>query len=73
MRYMILIKNDPKSEDGMPSPAALEAMSNYNKSLLDAGVLLAVEGLSGSSHGARISVTKGTTIVTDGPFTEAKR
>ena len=70
MRYMMMIKNDPESEDGMPPPDAFAAMTNYNKRLLDAGVLLALDGLT--SSGKRMTFAKGKHIVRDGPFAEAK-
>lgn len=72
MRYMIIMNNDPKAEQQSPSPELFTAMSNYNKQLLDAGVLRALEGLSNSGHDARVTVAKGKHTVTDGPFTEAK-
>lgn len=72
MRYMIILKNDPKTEQKMPTPELFEAMSNYNKALFDAGVLRALEGLSNSDHDAQVTAAKGKHTVTDGPFTEAK-
>jgi hypothetical protein len=72
MRFMIIIKNDPKSEDQMPGPEVFQAMGAYNQSLVDAGILLAAEGLSGSKDGAIVGVAKGKHVVKDGPFTEAK-
>jgi hypothetical protein len=39
---------------------------------MKAGWLLAVEGCLPSAKGARVSQSKGTVIVTDGPFTETK-
>jgi hypothetical protein len=44
----------------------------FNKSLEKAGVLLAMDGLTPPSAGARISFNDGKATVTDGPFTEAK-
>ena len=52
MRFMIIIKNEPTSEDQMPPPEVFEAMGNYNQSLVDAGILLAAEGLTSSKDGA---------------------
>ncbi len=72
MRYMIIVKNDPKSEQEMPGPELFEAMDKYNKSLVDAGILLAAEGLAGSDKGAIVSFEDGRFTVTDGPFTEAR-
>ena len=72
MRYMIIVKNDPKSENRMPDPAVFEAMGTFNQSLVDAGILLAAEGLTPSKDGAQVTNKAGKMSVKDGPFTEAK-
>ena len=72
MRFMIIIKNEPTSEDQMPPPEVFEAMGNYNQSLVDAGILLAAEGLTSSKDGAIVTFAKDKQTVKDGPFTEAK-
>jgi len=56
----------------MPSEALLTEMGKYNEELVNAGVMLAGEGLHPSSKGARVNSTKGKIKVTDGPFTETK-
>ena len=48
------------------------AMAKFNQSLIQAGVLLALDGLHPASKGARVTLASGKTTVTDGPFTEAK-
>lgn len=73
MRFMVMIKADQNSEAGvMPSEAELSAMGKYNEELVNAGVLLAGEGLHPSSKGARVRFTGGKPTVIDGPFAEAK-
>jgi hypothetical protein len=75
MRFMMLMipKGYEKAVPGtMPDPKAVEAMMAYNRSLADAGVLLALDGLHPPSVGARISFATGKPVVTDGPFAEAK-
>ena len=51
-------------------------MTRYNRTLKEAGVLLALDGLHPPAMGARVSFSggaKGTrSTVVDGPFTEAK-
>jgi hypothetical protein len=47
-------------------------MQQYNEELAKAGILLAAEGLSPSSKGARVKFSGDKRIVIDGPFTEAK-
>lgn len=73
MRFMILIKATADSEAGqLPSAELLEAMGRYNQELIDAGVLLAGDGLRPSRDGARVRFAGGTHVVTDGPFIETK-
>jgi hypothetical protein len=73
MRFMILVKANADSEAGkMPDTKILEAMGKFNEELVNAGVMLAGEGLKPSKDGARIQFTDGKVHVTDGPFTETK-
>jgi hypothetical protein len=72
MRYMIIVKNDPESENIMPEPELFEAMGKFNQELVDAGILLAADGLSQSKDGALVTYKGGKHVVKDGPFTEAK-
>src|SRR6202012_3856711 len=75
MRFMMIVipkGYESAAPDAMPSVEAVEKMAEYNKSLQQAGVLLALDGLFPPSTGARISYTDGKATVTDGPFAEAK-
>jgi hypothetical protein len=73
MRFMMLIKANEESEAGvMPSQELLDQMENYNQELVEAGVMLAGEGLHPSSKGARVKFSGDKRTVVDGPFTEAK-
>ena len=63
MRFMIMV---------MPAAPDAAKMTQYNKALQRAGVLLAHDGLFPPSTGARISYTDGKATVTDGPFAEAE-
>jgi hypothetical protein len=56
----------------VPELKAMEAMGKYNDQLQKAGVLLALDGLTPPSMGARVTFKSGKSKVTDGPFTEAK-
>jgi hypothetical protein len=70
---MILLKADKNTEAGvMPSEKLLADMSKYNEELLNAGVLLAGEGLHPSSKGARVKFSDGKRTVIEGPFPEVK-
>ena len=73
MRFMVIVKATKESEAGtLPSPEALVAMQEYNEELVKAGILLAAEGLTASSKGARVKFSGETLTVVDGPFAEAK-
>jgi hypothetical protein len=73
MRFMILVKANKDSEAGvMPSEEMLTAMGRFNEELVNAGVMLAGEGLQPSSKGARVKFSGGKPAVTDGPFAETK-
>lgn len=69
MRFMILIKADQHTEAGvMPSEELLAAMLKYNEALVQAGVMLAGEGLHPSSKGARVRFSGDRCSVIAGPF-----
>lgn len=73
MRFMIIGKATQESEAGtFPKPEAIAAMQAYNEELVKAGILLAAEGLSPSSKGARVKFSGDKRIVIDGPFAETK-
>ena len=73
MRVVVLIKADASSEAGiLPDEKLLADMGRFNEELVDAGVMLAGEGLRPSSDGKRVRLTAGKPRVIDGPFTETK-
>lgn len=73
MRVVVLIKANEKTEAGvMPSQQLLAEMGKFNEELVNAGVMLAGEGLHPSVKGARVKCTKGKYLVTDGPFIETR-
>jgi hypothetical protein len=73
MRFMILVKANKDTEAGiMPSTDVLAKMGKYNEELVKAGVMLAGEGLTPSSKGARVKFEGTKRTVTDGPFAETK-
>ncbi|HJU06825.1 MAG TPA: YciI family protein [Nitrospiraceae bacterium] len=70
---MILVKATKNSEAGMlPDEKLLTAMGKYNEELVNAGVMLAGEGLQPSSKGARVRFSGNKRTVIDGPFSETK-
>jgi hypothetical protein len=73
MRFMVIVPANAESEAGvLPGPEVLAEMGKYNEELVNAGVMLAGEGLHPSSKGARVRFSGGERTVIDGPFTESK-
>lgn len=73
MRVMVIVKATQDSEAGkLPSEKLLTDMGKFNEELVNAGVMLAGEGLQPSSKGKRVSFGKRGRSVVDGPFTETK-
>ena len=73
MRFIMMIKGDASTEAGaMPSERDVETMQKYNQELIDAGAMLAGEGLHPSSRGARVKFHGGKPTVTVGPLGDPK-
>jgi hypothetical protein len=73
MRVMVIVKATKDSEAGhMPTTELLEAMGKYNQELVNAGIMLAGDGLKPSSQGKRIAFDGPSRTVIDGPFAETK-
>jgi hypothetical protein len=71
MRVMVMVKATAESEAGiMPSTELLEAMGKYNDELVNAGILLAGEGLKPSSLRKRVAFEGVSRTVVDGPFAQ---
>lgn len=73
MLFMLIVKASKNSEEGnLPSETLMEAMSDYNKKLVEAGVRVMAKGIHPSSNGIRISYTTPgeKPVVTEGPFKE---
>jgi hypothetical protein len=70
---MIMVKATKDSEAGvLPDEKLLTEMGKFNEELVQAGVMLAGEGLQPSSKGVRVKFSGNTRTVTDGPFAETK-
>src|SRR5262249_10489780 len=73
MRVMVIVKANKDSEAGvLPSTEMLTKVGKYNERLVQAGVMLAGEGLKSSAKGKRVKFSGGARLVTDGPFAETK-
>ncbi|MBB3226519.1 hypothetical protein FHW69_001109 [Luteibacter sp. Sphag1AF] len=72
-RFAILLKADEASErDVNPGSAVLSAMERANRQGVEAGFLLAGEGLKSSASARRVRFTRGEATLIDGPFAEMK-
>jgi hypothetical protein len=70
---MVMGKANEGTERGADmDPAALDAMSRFNEDLINAGVLVALGGLTPSSSGRRVIPQGDGVTVVDGPFAETK-
>ena len=73
MHYMMILKASADCEAGKkPSEDILSAIRNYTQELRKAGALVELSRLHPSSKGARVKLSGGNAIVTDGPFAETK-
>ena len=76
MRVMVLVKATKDSEAGLKPSAEtsemFEAMGKFNEELVNAGVMLAGDGLKPSSQGKRVAFDGPSRTVIDGPFAETR-
>jgi hypothetical protein len=73
MRVMVFVPGNNESEAGvMPSTELIAQMTKFNEELVKAGVMLAGEGLTPTSKGAKVRFEGKKRTVIDGPFAEAK-
>jgi hypothetical protein len=73
MRVMVIIKANEHSEAGvMPSETLLTEMGKFNEELVNAGIMIAGDGLHPSSRGKRVVFEGNEKTVVDGPFAETK-
>ena len=72
MRFILMGMATKESEAGKPpTPEEFAAMQRYNEELAKAGILLAAEGLTPTSKGARVKFSGDKRTVIDGPFTSS--
>jgi len=74
MKVLVLGKATERSESGeLGSPDEFAAMDKFNQQLVEAGVVLAADGLQPTSKGKRVAFdADGNYRVIDGPFAETK-
>jgi len=70
---MLLVKATKASEAGtLPSEAQLAEMGRFNEELVNAGAMLAGEGLHASAKGARVRFSGRKPTVVPGPFPDTE-
>jgi hypothetical protein len=78
MKYLIMIWHNPKSRaiwEGFSDAERAEGWRAYaelNESLAVSGEIVVSEALADPSQGRRVPAAEGQSLVTDGPFPEAK-
>lgn len=73
MRFILMGMATQETEGATPPTAEqFAAMQAYNEELVKKGILLAAEGLTPTSKGARVKFSGEQRTVIDGPFTESK-
>ena len=73
MRFALLVKASPESEAGvLPAPAEVEEIRKFNDQMIEAGILLAADGLKPTSIATRVTFKQRKPTVLEGPFAEAK-
>ena len=73
MKYMLIMRSTQAAVDASAEvdfEEIINAMGRYNEALMNAGVLLAGEGLSDADEGFVVDFDAETPIVTDGPYGE---
>lgn len=73
MRYMFIVKGSENLAESGPPPAALfEAIGRLTEEAVKEGKMVSFGGLKPTASGARVRLTNGKLVTTDGPFTESK-
>jgi hypothetical protein len=70
MRFMMLVKSAENA--GLPPKALMTAIAKLGEEATRAGAMVETGGLLPSAMGARVRLTAGKLIATDGPFAESK-
>ncbi|QEO15222.1 YciI family protein [Agromyces intestinalis] len=74
-KYMLIMRADEtgvRAYEQIPFEQVIEAMGRYNEQMMNAGVLIAGEGLSDASEGFVVDFSGEEPLVTDGPYGEIR-
>jgi hypothetical protein len=72
MRFMIMVKEGETPQNRPPTSEEIAKMGKFNEEMIDAGIVLVMEGLHPSKFGAKVKFGRGSRKVMDGPFGETK-
>ncbi|WP_033440198.1 YciI family protein [Saccharothrix sp. NRRL B-16314] len=75
MKYMLIMRATDEAYKSMGEfdfNQILETMGKYNDEMLQAGVLVAAEGLADAEEGVVVDYSSEPPVVTDGPYGETK-
>ena len=73
MRYMMIVTGSESFAECGPPPAALfETIGRHIEESVRNGTMVSFGGLKPTSTGARMRLTNGKLVTTDGPFSESK-
>ena len=74
-KYMLIMRGTDESIAAMmetPFDEMLDTMGRFNEELINAGVLVAAEGLDDAAQGVVVDFSGEKPVVTDGPYGETK-
>ena len=75
MKYMLIMRATDESFAAYADfdfDQIIETMGRFNNEMIQAGVLVAAEGLADASEGVVVDYSSETPVVTDGPYGETK-
>jgi hypothetical protein len=75
MKYMLIMRATDETYAAFANvdfDQIVESMGRYNDALVQAGVLVAAEGLDDAAEGVVVDYSSETPVVTDGPYGETK-
>jgi hypothetical protein len=75
MKYMLIMRATDESFEAFQNVdfnEIVEAMGRFNDEMIQAGVLLAAEGLDDAAEGVIVDYSSQPPVVTDGPYGETK-
>ena len=77
MKYMLIMRSTdeaqrPGEDSGASFDDIMESMGRFNDEMIQAGVLVAAEGLDDAASGVVVDYSQQPPVVTDGPYGETK-